>query len=203
MYDPASLCLRPLALDHVQAARQLDEQTLGGFWALDAYQREVESEASDLLGLWQGSELIGLGCSWAIVDEAHITLLAIAPSHQGQGWGGLLLLALLQAAIQRQLAWATLEVRISNQVAISLYQKVGFQEVGQRPRYYADTGEAALILWLKGLREPDVQAAIAQQWQQRQQRIDQKGRQLQRPTLNLPNRATSSHDSAIAGQYRQ
>lgn len=182
MYDPAPLCLSPLALDQVEAARQLDQQTLGGFWAIDAYRREVESDASDLLGLWQGSSLIGLGCSWAILDEAHITLLAIAPSHQSQGLGGFLLLALLQAALQRQLAWATLEVRASNQIAIALYQSLGFQEVGQRPHYYADTGEAARILWLKGLREDSVQQAIAQQWQQRQQRLIRQGWQLQLPT---------------------
>lgn len=179
MYDPALLWLKPLTVSEAIAARHLDEQTLGGFWSIDGYQREAESEASDLLGLWQDKTLIGLGCSWAIVDEAHITLLAIVPTHQGQGLGGLLLLALLQSAIQRQLAWATLEVRVSNQTAIALYEGMGFKEVGQRPNYYADTGEAARILWLKGLREADVQAAIDQRWQQRQRRLEQQGRQLQ------------------------
>ncbi|ABB56293.1 ribosomal protein S18-alanine N-acetyltransferase [Synechococcus elongatus] len=193
MYDPAPLCLSPLALDQVEAARHLDEQTLGGFWAIEAYRREVESDASDLLGLWQGAHLIGLGCSWAIVDEAHITLLAIAPSHQQQGLGGFLLLALLQAAIRRDMAWATLEVRVSNQVAIALYQSLGFQEVGQRPSYYADTGEAARILWLKGLRENSVQEAIAQQWKARQQRLNRQGWQLQLP-MQLATACTEDPD---------
>ncbi|AZB71385.1 ribosomal protein S18-alanine N-acetyltransferase [Synechococcus elongatus] len=196
MYDPALLCLKPLTVSDAIAARHLDEQTLGGFWSVEGYQREAESEASDLLGLWQDETLMGLGCSWAIVDEAHITLLAIAPSHQGQGWGGLLLLALLQAAIQRQLAWATLEVRTSNQVAIALYQSLGFQEVGQRPNYYADTGEAARILWLKGLRETDVQVAIAQQWQQRQQRLQQQGLQLHLDKLLLAH-STEDHQLPV------
>ena len=99
--------------------------------------------------------LIGLGCLWAILEEAHITILAIHPRFQGQGLGQALLWALLTKAHSRQLERATLEVRDSNLAAVSLYNKFGFKEAGRRKRYYKDTGEDALIMWRSGLEKPE------------------------------------------------
>ncbi|NJN57619.1 MAG: ribosomal protein S18-alanine N-acetyltransferase [Leptolyngbyaceae cyanobacterium SL_5_9] len=104
--------------------------------------------------------LLGIGCLWAILEEAHITILAVHPDYQRQGLGQILLWALLRSAWQRGLEWATLEVRASNRAAIALYQKFGFSEVGRRRRYYQDSGEDALILWHKGLQRPDFQQTL-------------------------------------------
>ncbi|NJK47588.1 ribosomal protein S18-alanine N-acetyltransferase [Candidatus Gracilibacteria bacterium] len=92
-------------------------------------------------------QIIGCGCFWAILEEAHITLLMIDPDYQGKGLGQLLLYSLLEDAYKRQLERATLEVRVSNEVAISLYKKFGFKIAGRRKGYYQTTGEDALILW--------------------------------------------------------
>jgi ribosomal-protein-alanine N-acetyltransferase len=92
---------------------------------------------------------VGLGCLWAIVDEAHITLLLVHPDHRRRGLGGQILGALLQAAQGRSLSWATLEVGTKNQGAIALYEAWGFERVGIRKGYYQKTGEDALILWRK------------------------------------------------------
>ncbi|WP_347342599.1 ribosomal protein S18-alanine N-acetyltransferase [Coleofasciculus sp. FACHB-1120] len=99
--------------------------------------------------------LVGIGCLWAILEEAHITILGVHPNYRGQGLGQALLYALLKKAWERRLEWATLEVRASNRPAQSLYEKFGFQEVGRRRRYYKDTGEDALILWRSGLQAPE------------------------------------------------
>lgn len=131
----------------------LDQLTLGGLWTLEGYRRELESLNSCLLGLYMDDNLtstekiIGCGCFWAILEEAHITLLAIHPDYQGKGLGKLLLCALLNDAVNRKLERATLEVKASNQVALSLYTKFGFKIAGRRKGYYQDTGEDALILW--------------------------------------------------------
>ena len=101
------------------------------------------------------NSVIGLGCYWSILEEAHITILAVHPDYQRQGLGQLLLYALLRDAKRHQLEWATLEVKPSNQAALSLYQKLGFTEAGRRRRYYKDTGEDALILWRGGLQKQD------------------------------------------------
>ncbi len=164
----SELRLQPLAAAHLPAAVALDRLCLGGLWSLDGYQRELASPNSELLGLRVAGAaappLIGLGCFWAILDEAHITLLAIHPDYQRQGFGQLLLLALLRRAAQRDLARSTLEVRDRNAAALALYAKFGFQTAGRRRGYYKTTNEDALILWRSGLQQPDF-AAEAKAWQ--------------------------------------
>lgn len=105
--------------------------------------------------------LVGLGCYWEILEEAHITILAVHPDYQRQGLGKLLLYALLWDARMRLLEWATLEVKPSNQAALSLYQKFGFTEAGRRRRYYP-TGEDALILWRGGLQTLEFEETLTQ-----------------------------------------
>ena len=151
-----SLEIKRLTSELLPAVLDLDQQCFGGLWTLQGYQRELESPNSELLVLVAhgSSTVLGLGCLWAILDEAHITIVAVHPSYQRLGFGQAILLALLQSAHQRKLERATLEVRISNQSAINLYQKFDFREAGRRKRYYPDTGEDASILWLGGLQHP-------------------------------------------------
>lgn len=167
------LKLLPLTDTLLLSAVELDQRSLGGLWTLEGYRRELESPNSDLLVLQssqpplqaeESADLLGLGCLWAILDEAHITILTIDPGYQRQGLGQVMLYALLVSAWQRKLAWATLEVRVSNQPAVSLYRKFGFQDVGRRRRYYQDTGEDALILWRKDLQQTEFQKILAE-WQ--------------------------------------
>ncbi len=122
--------------------------------------------------------LLGLGCFWSILEEAHITILAVHPDYQGQGLGKLLLYALLRDARRRQLEWATLEVKPSNQAALSLYQKFGFTEAGRRRRYYKDTGEDALILWRGGLQTPEFEETLVNCYQPIERQIALWGWQL-------------------------
>lgn len=171
------LALQPLTPEYLAEAVALDQRCLGGLWTESGYQREIESPNSDLLilqstsvqlepsaGNRDPSTFIGLACAWSILDEAHITLLAVDPRYRHQGFGQLLLYTLLVLAYQRGLEWATLEVRASNQAAIGLYQKYGFESVGNRPKYYPD-GEDALILWRSGLQRAEF-PAVLRQWQQ-------------------------------------
>ncbi|XZO04033.1 MAG: ribosomal protein S18-alanine N-acetyltransferase [Microcoleus sp.] len=118
--------------------------------------------------------LIGIGCLWAILEEAHIIMLAIHPQFQRQGLGQALLLALLKSAHDRQLERSTLEVRESNLAAVSLYKKFGFKEAGRRKRYYEDTGEDALVMWRSGLEKPEFQQYLAVEKVQMCDRLNQK-----------------------------
>ena len=159
-YQMIFLRCRPLTTADLPAALELDHACFGGLWTQAGYQREIDSSHSDLLLLETDSAAapalnatIGLGCVWAILDEAHITLLGVAPTYRRQGLGQWLLLQLLAHASDRGLTHATLEVRQSNQSAQTLYQTFGFRIAGERRRYYAD-GENALILWRGGLQEP-------------------------------------------------
>ena len=138
----------------IAGMESLDRTSLGGIWTLSGYERELNNPNSELLILSLPSNpetIIGLACFWAILEEAHITLLAIYPDYQRQGLGKLLLYKLLEKAVQRQLERATLEVRVSNQSAIALYEHFGFRVAGERKNYYSQTGESALIFWRNDL----------------------------------------------------
>ncbi|TAK36872.1 MAG: ribosomal-protein-alanine N-acetyltransferase [Chloroflexota bacterium] len=83
---------------------------------------------------------------WLMFDEAHITTIAIRPSHRGLGLGELLLIAAAEVAIAMESAVLTLEVRVSNVVAQRLYEKYSFVRAGLRRGYYAPDREDALIM---------------------------------------------------------
>lgn len=99
-----------------------------------------------LLSPAQPTRILGYGGFWLLVDEAHISTIAVHPDWRGRGLGEMVLVALVDAAILRGAGEITLEVRVSNAVAQNLYHKYGFAQVGVRKRYYHDNNEDALIL---------------------------------------------------------
>lgn len=105
--------------------------------------------------------IVGYAGLWLMVDEAHITTIAVSPRYQGQGVGELLLLALIDCAIALNARWLTLEVRVSNVIAQSLYRKYTFREMGVRKRYYSDDGEDALVMWTEPLDSPTFTEVVA------------------------------------------
>lgn len=157
-------------VDQLTAVVALDRQCLSEPWTVEGYARELDSPNGYIIALQRQSEaapeqeIIGLACLWAIVEEAHITRLAIHPQYRQRGLGQALLLILLKIAQQQGLEWATLEVKASNQVAIALYEQLGFQLVGRRPNYYPDSKEDALILWLSGLQTAEFAQLHQQRW---------------------------------------
>lgn len=91
---------------------------------------------------------------WLMVDEAHITSIAVAPSYRGFGVGELMMLSIVDIAREIGAEYLTLEVRVSNSVAQNLYRKYGFKDTGVRRRYYSDNNEDALIMWSDPLESP-------------------------------------------------
>lgn len=89
---------------------------------------------------------LGYVSIWFMVDEAHITSIAVRAAWRGLGLGELLVIGALETAIQRRSRVSTLEARASNLVAISLYEKYGFKRVGIRKGYYTDNREAAVLM---------------------------------------------------------
>src|SRR5262249_2963931 len=97
------------------------------------------------------ASIIGFAGLWLMVDEAHITTIAVHPDYRGRGLGELELASLIDIAAQIGAKWVTLEVRVSNYIAQNLYRKYGFREAGMRRRYYSDNQEDALIMWTEEL----------------------------------------------------
>ncbi len=93
------------------------------------------------------SSILGFAGLWLMVDEAHITTIAMHPGYRRLGLGELMLSSLIDIAYSIGAKWVTLEVRITNYNAQNLYRKYGFHEAGVRHRYYSDNNEDALIMW--------------------------------------------------------
>jgi len=90
--------------------------------------------------------IVGYGGFWKMLDEMHISTLAVAPAERRRGIGELLLIAMIEAAQESGAKLITLEVRKSNESAQALYRKYLFEIVGERTRYYSDNGEDAWIM---------------------------------------------------------
>jgi [ribosomal protein S18]-alanine N-acetyltransferase len=106
-------------------------------------------------------KVVGYGGLMFVVDEAHVTNLAIAPSMRRRGLGSLLLAHLAREGSRRGCTAMTMEVRVGNVAAQDLYRKFGFVIAGLRRNYYLETGEDALIMWLYQLGSPEVKARIS------------------------------------------
>jgi ribosomal-protein-alanine N-acetyltransferase len=122
-------------------------------WSMQLFEEELKrpeiciwSAALDLQAA-PGSQLLAYGGFWRIVDEAHITNVAVRQDCRRAGLGRAFLQALLGRAKGLGCVKATLEVRPSNTGAIALYQQAGFVAAALRPRYYTDNDEDALLMW--------------------------------------------------------
>jgi [ribosomal protein S18]-alanine N-acetyltransferase len=142
-------------IDDLHTIMTLDRLCFGGLWSEDTYRREFASENSHFMAVKSSADntIVGFGCFWAILDEAHITLLGIHPDYRQRGLGKSLLFALLKLARSIEMARATLEVRATNQIAIDLYQRSGFKVAGTRKKYYQNPTEDGLVMWLGRLAE--------------------------------------------------
>jgi len=99
-----------------------------------------------------GSEVVSYGGIWVILEDAHITTIAVHPDSRGKRYGEQTLGYLLREAIERGASWITLEARESNTVAQALYRKYGFSIVATRRAYYSDNSENAVVMWAGNLR---------------------------------------------------
>jgi ribosomal-protein-alanine N-acetyltransferase len=94
---------------------------------------------------------------WFVLDEAHVVIIGLRESDRRKGIGELLLISAIAQAVENDSRVVTLEVRASNEPAIELYRKYGFQEVGLRLRYYSDNGENAVIMTTPPIQSDDYQ----------------------------------------------
>ena len=100
------------------------------------------------------TSIVGFAGLWLMVDEAHVTTIAMHPSYRRRGLGEFMLASLVDIAYEIGARWVTLEVRVTNYNAQSLYRKYGFREAGLRHRYYSDNQEDALIMWTDEINSP-------------------------------------------------
>lgn len=144
--------VEPMTPAHIERVLEIERESFRTPWPRDAYTHELnENRLATYFIAREGDELVGYCGMWVILDEAHITTIAVDPKYRGMHVGARLLHTLIQAAVERGARWMTLEVRASNLTAQKLYKKYGFREIGARKGYYSDNREDAIIMWTGSL----------------------------------------------------
>ena len=147
-------------MDHTVTIRLMEERDLDAImevekqcftlpWSREAFYNELhQNRFAHYLILEEDDNVIGYCGAWLVVDEAHITNIAVLPAYQGRGLGKVLLTSMMEECKLRAIERMTLEVRESNLVAQSLYRKLGFVEGAIRKNYYSDNQEDAIVMWV-------------------------------------------------------
>ena len=121
-------------------------------WSKDSFENEIVNKLAIYRYVVNQDNVIeGYYGFWHIIDEAHITTLAVHPQYRRKGVAAHMLLNLIDECYKRMIKYITLEVRISNVPAISLYEKFGFSTIGTRKKYYQDNNEDALIMFTENI----------------------------------------------------
>ncbi len=138
----------PMKNLHLDAVLEIENQSFPTPWSRSAFFHEITGNdfAYYIVALIK-DKVAGYAGIWIVLDEGHITTLAVHPAFRNQGVGSMLLKELINEAVRRRCTKMTLEVRPSNLSALNLYEKSGFVSFGVRPGYYADTREDAVIMW--------------------------------------------------------
>jgi len=141
--------VRPMKESDLKRIMEIEHASFSAPWSLHAFISELsENEYARYFCLELDGQVIGYMGLWFILEEGHITNVAIAPDYRGQRKGEILMRSVMQMMRQEGMERMTLEVRASNTVARKLYERLGFGAAGVRKGYYSDNREDAVIMWL-------------------------------------------------------
>lgn len=143
----------PMQKDQIEDVLKIEEQAYGEHhWSKDSFYGELSNNLAHYYSAFDtDNNLIGYAGSWRILEEAHITTLAVRPDMKRKKIGEALLNKILQDCYENDIKYLTLEVRVSNEAAIKLYEKYGFKSLGTRKGYYQNNNEDALIMWTENI----------------------------------------------------
>ena len=173
-YDDLPYLIQPMQVQDIPEVMEIERVCFSMPWSTRAYRYEIEENRLSTYmvarvavktqadGLWDRvremlsggpahSPVIGYGGFWIVLDEAHISTIAVHPDYRGQGLGELLLAGMLQRGIYLGGEYSVLEVRASNSTAQALYEKYEYKVVGRRKAYYRDNSEDALLMEVRPL----------------------------------------------------
>lgn len=121
-------------------------------WSKDSFLTELSNELASYFSVFnENNELIAYAGCWKILEEAHITNIAVSTEYRRKHVGEVLLKTIIDECYSNMIKYITLEVRVGNKPAIALYEKFGFKSLGTRKGYYQDNNEDALIMWTENI----------------------------------------------------
>lgn len=143
-----NVTLREMVIEDLDDIMEIEKYAFTTPWSRKSFEQEITQNllAKYIVAVIDG-RAVGYAGMWLIMDEGHITNIAVAKDSRGQGIGKYLMMGLIEFCRKSKINNMTLEVRKSNIVAQNLYKKYGFLDCGIRPNYYADDHEDAVIMW--------------------------------------------------------
>lgn len=149
-----SIVIRPMQEDDINAVHDIEKICFSSPWSKNSFFDELnENVCARYFVAIIDNAVIGYGGMWLIINEAHITNIAIHPKYRRMKVGTKILMSMMELAYRElEIKKMTLEVRKSNLIAQTLYEKYGFQIKGTRKKYY-DNKEDALILWCEDIKK--------------------------------------------------
>ena len=134
---------------YIEQMAEIEQATFAEAWSRAAYQEDISSNPNArYTAIVCNDELIAYANYWLVAGVGNINNVAVSAARRGQGFGKILMAALIADCRKAGGSSMTLEVRESNTTALALYEKLGFTGHGIRPHYYQDNGENAVIMWL-------------------------------------------------------
>jgi ribosomal-protein-alanine N-acetyltransferase len=148
-----SINIRKMMVQDVPAVAHIDQLSFSLPWPEHSFHYEVSDNrvARCFVAEAEDGRIAAMIVSWVVIDELHIATIATHPEFRRQGIGTLILKSALKDASADAVRRAFLEVRASNEAAISMYRKFGFEITGRRAKYYKDNGEDAILMTLEPL----------------------------------------------------
>lgn len=151
--DIMKIRIHPMQKSEVDEVLTIEQEAYGEHhWSKDSFYGELSNDlAYYYSALNEKGELVGYAGSWQILDEAHITTIAVKPELRRRKIAEALLERIIDECYKNEIKYITLEVRASNVPAIKLYEKYGFKSLGTRKGYYQNNNEDALIMWTENI----------------------------------------------------
>lgn len=152
--------IRPMREKDIPDVMKIEEVSFGSHhWTKESFRAELNNTTGNYFVICDqhNKKLIGYCGFWLIMDETHVTTIAVHPDYRRKKLGEVLLQCIVQKSVEKKAKWITLEVRISNVAAQNLYYKYNFSSLGVRKKYYQDNDEDALIMWTEDIHGIDFQ----------------------------------------------
>ena len=144
--------VRPMTVEDLDGVMSVEFDSFLTPWSRTAFEEELtQNRLARYIVAEEDGHIAGYAGTWLVINEAHVTNVAVSGLHRRKGIGRLLMEKLMMLARDSGMDSMTLEVRVTNAAARHLYQQMGFVEAGIRKNYYSETKEDALILWCEKL----------------------------------------------------
>ena len=142
-----NLTIIQLDIKYLKACINLDQKSLKGLWTKSQWEKELTDPKRICIGVieFETKKLLGLCSAWLLIEELHITCIAVHPRHQRKGLGKLLISDLIKRSNSLITNQIYLEVKATNEPAKSFYKSMGFIIVGNRPNFYKDGSDALIF----------------------------------------------------------